>query len=714
MEVMLSLDIGTRKVAGLLTERGPKGWRIIAAERAEHRTRTMYDGQIHDVPGVAQVVGRVLERLAARTGVTVREAAVAAAGRSLRTISGAAVRELNGLTELTPDDLLALELEAVQAAQRALAEALKEQGEAAADYHYVGHSLFAQRLDGLALASLAGQRGQVAELHVIATFLPRGVVDSLVAVLERCGLEMAALTLEPIAAISVAVPETMRHLNLVLVDIGAGTSDIAVTAKGTVVAYDMVPVAGDEVTEALSERYLLDFTVGEAVKRRIDRESAVTFADILGSKRTVTSKELAEACLPAVRALAEQIAARLLKLNGGPPQAVILVGGGSLSPGLPQCLAAALGLAPGRVAVRGRSAIRGVTGATRLLNGPDSITPIGIAVSSRQRSTLGFAYVQVAGRSVRLFNPGRLTVADGLLAAGISIRDLQGKVGKGLTVTFNGELRMIKGTFGRPARITVNGQPASLETPVAHRDRIAITPAVAGAPGSATVADLLEETLHSITVRLGGADRELPPIVTVNGSQAPLSTPLRDNDQVIARNRSAAADLIEYLGYGTATEPEELLVTVQGQQRRFVRSRVTVRLNGIPVGPEARLFDGVSVEVAASPPLTVRDAAGAEREEGKGLRVMVNGRSVELKGSSTLCYRNGKPVPPDEPLCDGDNIEIVTIPDRPPIFAELLVSLGVEPVPPAGKNRLRMTLNGRPAEFASPLQEGDRAEVTWE
>ena len=80
---------------------------------------------------------------------------------------------------------------------------------------------------------------------------------------------MEALTLEPIAAINVLIPPSMRRLNVALVDIGAGTSDIAITDNNTVTAYGMVPVAGDEITEALSNHYLLDFPLAESAKRSI-------------------------------------------------------------------------------------------------------------------------------------------------------------------------------------------------------------------------------------------------------------------------------------------------------------------------------------------------------------------------------------------------------------------------------------------------------------
>lgn len=714
MAVSLSLDIGTRKVVGLLTQAGPKGMRIVAAERLEHKTRTMFDGQIHDVVEVAAVVRRIVDKLSAKAGAQLREAAVAAAGRALRTSTGSAARELNGLKELTAQEVFSLELEAVQAAQQALADGLLEQGQSPQDYHYVGHSVIAHKLDGLAITSLVGQRGTNAELVAIATFLPRGVVDSFMGVLERVGLDMTALTLEPIAAISVAVPQTMRHLNLVLVDIGAGTSDIAITSKGTVTAYDMVPVAGDEVTEALSERYLLDFTAGEKVKRLIGLQESVTFVDILGAWHTVSSRDLTAACLPAVESMARQIGERILALNGGSPQAVILVGGGSQSPGLVRALARNLNLGIERVAVRGREAIANVTGARQLLLGPDCVTPIGIAVSAREQSTLGFAYVQVDNLGVRLFSPGRVTVADALLAAGISIRNLQGKVGKGITVTINGELKMVRGTFGRPAQLRVNGEPATLETPIRHRDRVELMPAQDGAPGMATVAALAGSQVHPYTLSVNGRPWQIPALITVNGSPASPETPLCDNDNVQIRSRSTVAEVMEFLGYPNPDAVETLQITVDGQARTVTRPHYRVAVGDAEADSHTPVSRGGTLLVEPTPGLSVRDVCNVLSVQGGGIRVTVNGEQVELKGTVAVFYRNGKPVPPDEAVRDGDRIEVAAVPTTPHIFAELLVKVGTVPTPPPGKQRLVMLLNGKDADFSTPLRDGDLAVVVWE
>ena len=88
----------------------------------------------------------------------------------------------------------------------------------------------------------------------------------------------------PIAALNVTIPQEYRSLNLALVDVGAGTSDIAITHKGSVTGYAMVPLAGDEISEHIAETYLLDFNTAESVKLRLTQKKAnISFKDILGN-----------------------------------------------------------------------------------------------------------------------------------------------------------------------------------------------------------------------------------------------------------------------------------------------------------------------------------------------------------------------------------------------------------------------------------------------
>ena len=183
-----------------------------------------------------------------------------------------------------------MELSAVQQAQAAIAA--NQKGDSHHHYYCVGYSVLCYMLDGEVIGSLIDQQGDAASVKIIATFLPRVVIESLIAALNRAELEMDALTLEPIAAIHVLIPPSMRRLNIALVDIGAGTSDIAITNAGTVTAYGMVPIAGDEITEAISDEYLLDFSFAEKVKRQLAENDTVTMTDILGFETEAETEEI--------------------------------------------------------------------------------------------------------------------------------------------------------------------------------------------------------------------------------------------------------------------------------------------------------------------------------------------------------------------------------------------------------------------------------------
>lgn len=650
-EEVFALDIGTRKVMGILSRRSAKGWRIVAAERMEHPTRSMYDGQIHHVAEVAEVVRQVKSRIESKTGARLSQASVAAAGRALRTYRGRAVRENQNLNELTDADVMTLELEAVQDAQRRLTAEIRNVNDdaAEAEYHYVGHTVLSSELDGKPISQLRGHLARTAFLEVIATFLPREVVDSLLSVLERADLEVNSLTLEPIAAISAVVPATMRHLNLALVDIGAGTSDIAVTSRGAVVAYDMLPVAGDEITERISHQYLLDFAVAESVKRSLGKKEIVKFTDVLGNRHSVFGTEIVDWLAPTVEEFAGRLAERILSLNGDPPSAVVLVGGGSQTPLLTGLLAKDLGLPENRVAVRGREAISGFVGGGAALQGPDSVTGLGIVATARDQAALGFVFVTVGGRRVRLFHPSRrLNVGDALLTAGVSLEELRGGVGKGLTVIVNGQLRLVRGTIGRPAQVLVNGQSAGLDAEIKPRDEITFVPGARGEPGRARLADMAGE-LGSIRVTVNGQAHQVEAVISVNGRLVEdLSAELADNDKVEIRSRAPLSQLLPELGPGLRPS---CLVVCNGQSVDF-ETVPAVRLNGQAVGLD--------------------------------------------------CY-----------LHPGD--EIVWLADGTgPTIADLLLRIGLAPSPPPGRRSLVLERNGRPAAFTDTLTHGDRVRVDWE
>ena len=456
---IFAMDIGTRSVVGIILEEENDHYHVVDMLMKEHKERAMIDGQIHNVLYVAELIKEIKDELEKKHG-PLTKVNVAAAGRALKTEQARVTTDITNRPIFTQEDINRLELQAVQQAQVQL---LGKQENDSNHYYCVGYSVLHYILDGQEIGSLLDQRGNEAAVEVIATFLPRSY-RVVVGGIKRADLEMEALTLEPIAAINVLFPPTMRRLNVALVDIGAGTSDIAITNNNTIIAYGMVPTAGDEITESLCDQYLLDFPVAEAVKRKLNTDETVTIQDILGFEQEIPSEEVIQTIEPAIKQLATAIGNEILKLNNQvPPKAVMLIGGGSLTPKLPEELCHILQLPKNRVAVRDISAIQNLTKNESIETRPDLVTPIGIAIAAR-KYPIHYMSVTVNNQVVRLFETKEMTVSDAFLAANISAKHLYGKPGQGISITINGQDIFVPGEHGSPATILVNGEEASSKT----------------------------------------------------------------------------------------------------------------------------------------------------------------------------------------------------------------------------------------------------------
>ncbi|WP_019122054.1 cell division FtsA domain-containing protein [Brevibacillus massiliensis] len=715
-EKIFALDIGTRSVVGLIVEVSGEQFRVLDYAIQEHTERSMLDGQIHDVPAVARVIEQIKVQLEEKHG-PLQQVAIAAAGRTLRTRRLRVDREVHRHTLLTKDDAVMLEFTAVQEAQKSLAQELNESD--ATRYYCVGYSVVNYFLDGEPIGSLIDQRGEIASVEVIATFLPRIVVDSLFAALKRCDLEMQALTLEPIAAINVLIPPTMRRLNIALVDIGAGTSDVALTAEGAITAYGMVPVAGDEITDALMNAFLLDFPVAESVKRQLTSGDKVQFQDILGIEHSLTGDEVVSAIENDVDQLAGKIAEKIIELNGKAPQAVMLIGGGSLTPLLPEKVAARLRLPAARVAVRGADALRQYIGELDELSGPEFVTPVGIAVAAR-RHPLKYITVTVNENTLRIFDLRTMTVGDALITLGMDIKRLYGRPGLAMTLTVNGRMRIIPGGHGTAPQITLNGRPAGIDEPLANGDVITVVPGEDGKEAKAAVVDLVEE-VDTLDFFYNGEPVSLGPLAFVGGQQVPLDTPLNDRDQVEIRLPRTIREVSREIGLALPTgqtAKHEIQFSINGQSHTISDHLSQLLLDGRPVSPDDRIKSGDSLVYRDEPlPIpSIRDLISPEDWAQEEIRVRFNGQPVAIKTSLLTVMMDGETVSLDEKVRHGAIILVKVTPGPAPVFSDVFryVNVSLEAKEGEGRTKLCTLINGSPASFQSPIVSGDELELYWE
>ena len=260
--LVFGLDIGTRSIVGTVGYKDAEQFIVVAQCVKEHETRAMLDGQIHDINKVAETIEEVKQELEGQIGRRLTDVCIAAAGRVLKTVTVSAEYEFSAETIVKEEHIHSLDLIGVEKAYDTLRQEMKEEK---IHFYCVGYSVIQYYLNGYTIGKLEGHKANRIGTNLIATFLPDEVIDSLYSAVEKAGLYVANLTLEPIAAINVAIPEKFRLLNIAMIDIGAGTSDISITRDGSIIAYGMIPRAGDEITETVVKEYLVDFKTAETI-----------------------------------------------------------------------------------------------------------------------------------------------------------------------------------------------------------------------------------------------------------------------------------------------------------------------------------------------------------------------------------------------------------------------------------------------------------------
>ena len=706
---LFALDIGTRSVVGIILEEQNDHFHVIDILVKEHKERAMVDGQIHNVLYVAQLINEIKNELEKKHG-PLTKVSVAAAGRALKTEQASIKIDIKNRPIFTEEDISRLELLAVQQAQAQLLS-LKDEDEQKNHYYCVGYSVLYYKLDGEEIGSLLDQQGNEAVIEVIATFLPRVVVESLLAALKRAELEMEAMTLEPIAAINVLIPPSMRRLNVALVDIGAGTSDIAITDKGTVVAYGMVPTAGDEITEALSDQFLLDFPIAENIKRQLSTEDEIIIHDILGFDQTYPKEEVVQAIQPSIQNLAMSIGAEILKLNNQvPPKAVMLVGGGSLTPLLPTEVSKVLNLPENRVAVRGIDAIQNLTKDPTIPPTPELVTPIGIAIAAK-RAPIQYMSVTVNQQVVRLFEMKEMTVSDAFLAANIRAKQLYGKPGHGMAITVNGQDIFVPGGHGEPATILVNGEIASTKTMIKNGDTISLEEGKNGLNATATVKDIIDPALIKV-ITFQGKRYTINPHIKVNGKHCTLDLQLKDRDNIEITTIEVIEEFLQDIqAFDLIHRLQPFYIHVDGKPSMLPEFTAKLLINNKQGKLHFPIKNGDCITIEEAPISTVENITNQlniNLEE--KIVITFQHETIELSKVCREIQINGQVVPSTTTVSNGATLSIIEKDTHPWIFQDVFRYSNWQ-LPADFKGQFSILRNGVPSSFDEAIYGGDQLEI---
>lgn len=673
--MVFGLDIGTRSIVGTVGYKNNEtNFTVVAQYTKFHDTRAIIDGQVHDIEKVAETILAVKKELEKQTGKKLCDVCIAAAGRVLKTIEVHTEYLLEEEAAITQEHIRTLIAGGIEKAYGVIGDEIRDPNVV---FSCVGHTVIRYYLNGYLMTNIESHKGKAIAADIIATFLPQEVVDGLYASVEKAGLQVADMTLEPIAAINVAIPENFRLLNIALVDVGAGTSDISITKDGSIIAYGMIPCAGDAITECIMKDHLVDFKTAEEIKLASGRKKEVSFKDILKMKHKLPSEEIREEVQPVIKNMTGKIAERIIELNGGKPVSAVFVvgGGGKFKTFIPE-LAKQLQIPSDRVALRGEEVLGQVEFLQEKIKKDSTlVTPIGICLNYYEQKN-NIIFITVNDERIKLYDNSKLAVMDAALKYGFPNEKMFPRRGEALEYSLNGDRRMVRGQLGEAAVILLNGKQASINTPIIQHDQIQIQESTIGKPAEIKLSELPEFKKNKIHFIVNGKKITCPRIISVNGQEVTEDYIIQNGDEIQYLDYYTAEQLYRYMDIDTVGE---------------------LYINRAPALREEKIYDNFTVEVRLNSVVLEtedQDEPAEQAEENE------KGRLVSDYNESNLTVR----VNDQEVLLKGkEQYRLVDVLDFYPF--DLSVMKG---------SAVALTINGEKAEFVQLIKENDEIRIYWE
>lgn len=736
-KAVFGLDIGTRSIVGTVGYRTKDRFVVMAQRMKEHETRAMLDGQIHDIRKVGDTISAVKEALEQDIGSSLTEVCIAAAGRVLRTVTTHVDYEFPEEKVVLEEDVYALSAMGVEQAY----EEFQGGNDTDMKFYCVGHSVIRYYMNHYPIGNPEEHKAGSIGADMIVTFLPEDVVDGLYKAVEHAGLKVANLTLEPIAAIQVAIPEKFRMLNIALVDVGAGTSDISITRDGAIVSYGMIPIAGDSLTEEIARHCLVDFNTAEQIKRSLgdalaeaadghSEKGGVVYTDIMGLEQTISAEELSTLLAPVIENMTRPVADCIKELNGDKSvSAVFVVGGGGKIPGYTESLSEKLDIVKERVAIRGGEVMGFVDFPDYVEKDSMLVTPVGICLSFYEQNN-NFAFVTFNEERIKIYDNGKLSVVDAAMQAEFPNEELFPRRGTALSYTVEGKAKIKRGALGEAAVITVNGETADIHTAIKANDLINVVPSTAGAPAKLEIRSL-PEFHQAITVIVNEKKVVLPKFAQVNGSLQSGYYEIQNGDAIEMRNFYTVAQILEFMDI---LLPEDTPFAVN----HVTADRDTPVYENFSVdwGEKALLFYTQQMAENPTEEAYPEDSAAEDygmAEDGKealgqagageeaydseagdtkaagsiGAMNMAGSRTEEKVGQSA-----GKPASHDiVVLVNGSPVRMSGKPSY--VYVDVFDYIDFDLSKPHGSS-VYTGLNGKKAEYLKEIKDGDVFEIYWE
>jgi cell division protein FtsA len=251
---LVACDIGTSKICVLIGEQNASGALDVIGKGAALNRGTR-KGNIINVDATIEAIKRAAEEAEIMAGVQISRAWVGISGSHVRSFNSRGVVAVSGKDREIGREDVARVIDAARGVQ------IPQDHEVV---HVVPRDFSVDGQDGVAdPVGMIGSRLE-ADVHVVTA--PVAVTQNIVTCMNKAGIEVVQLVLEQFAAAEAVLTPDEKELGICLVDIGGGTTEVAVYLKGTIAHTAIVPIGGDHFTNDLAVVLRAPITDAERLK----------------------------------------------------------------------------------------------------------------------------------------------------------------------------------------------------------------------------------------------------------------------------------------------------------------------------------------------------------------------------------------------------------------------------------------------------------------
>ena len=367
-EIIVGLDLGTTKVSAVVGEVDHEGITVLGVGNVP--CRGLRKGVVSNIEWTVRAIQEAIDAAQTMAGVEINTVFAGVAGSHIRS------QVSDGVCAISGREVTRMDLERVLEGARAIPVDSDRM-----ILHALPREYVVDTQDGIRdPVGMSGVRLQVRVNLVTAATSP---VKNVIRCVERCGLHVADVVLEPLASSDAVLSDDEKEIGVAVVDIGGGTTDLILYAEGGICATSVIPAGGNNITgdvaaglrTPMAEAERLKRNYGCALGRMVSDEEEIEVPGVGGHPPRRTARRLLSDIIePRVEEIFSEVRRRMEEtgLLEQVSSGCVLTGGASLMEGMQECAEEILGM-PVRLGVP-----VGVKGIVQLVQGPQYATGVGL------------------------------------------------------------------------------------------------------------------------------------------------------------------------------------------------------------------------------------------------------------------------------------------------------------------------------------------------